>query len=69
MLSESVFETFQGCWEVAVARKNKAALGFWKQVVASYTQGEWQKKKNLLFDGYGFVFNTERRHRLDRRDF
>jgi predicted acetyltransferase len=57
-LAEGVFDAFKGNWEVAVSMKNNLALGFWEHVVASYTDGNFIKKKNDSFDGYAFVFNN-----------
>jgi len=58
-LAEHVFTQHTGNWEVAVSLKNKSALTFWKQVVSSYTEGNFIKKRNSSFCGYGFVFNSE----------
>lgn len=58
-LAEHVFARFPGTWEVAVTLKNKLALIFWEQVVSSYTQGKFLKKRNDAFGGYGFVFISE----------
>jgi len=56
-LAEHVFAWFSGNWEVAVAFNNHSAVGFWEQVVSSYTGGNFIKKKNSSFKGYGFLFN------------
>ncbi|MCD4674497.1 MAG: GNAT family N-acetyltransferase [Desulfobacula sp.] len=58
-LAEHVFAQFTGNWEVAVTLKNKSGILFWEQVVTSYTNGKFIKKKNASFSGYGFVFNSE----------
>ena len=60
-LAEHVFEKFKGNWEVAVSLKNRSALMFWEQVVSSYTEGLFLKKKIASFNGYGFVFNCYNR--------
>jgi len=57
-LAEHLFEKLPGNWEVAVSLNNKSALVFWKQVVSSYTDGEFIKEWNASFNGYGFVFNN-----------
>jgi predicted acetyltransferase len=58
-LAEHVFERFPGSWEVAVSLKNEYALGFWKQVVLTYTSGRFMEKKHASFKGYGFLFNNQ----------
>lgn len=58
-LAEHVFEQFTGNWEIAVSLKNKSALLFWEQVVSSYTNGKFIKKRNASFYGVGFIFNSE----------
>ncbi|MDA3791899.1 MAG: hypothetical protein PF503_25810 [Desulfobacula sp.] len=35
-----------------------SVLVFWEQVVSSYTDGKFIKKRNASFSGYGFVFNN-----------
>ncbi|WP_299982121.1 GNAT family N-acetyltransferase [Desulfobacula sp.] len=57
-LAEYVFAQFTGIWEVAVTLKNKSALVFWEQMVSSYTDGKFIKKRTASFKGYGFIFNT-----------
>lgn len=57
-LAEHVFAQFSGVWEVAVTLTNTSALVFWEQVVSSYTDGKFIKKRKTSFGGYGFVFNT-----------
>ena len=57
-LAEYVFAQFTGMWEVAVTLKNKSALLFWEQVVSSYTDEKFKKKRTASFKGYGFVFNN-----------
>lgn len=57
-LAEVIFEQFPGNWEVAVTKKNKAALAFWEQVVSAYTAGQFIKKTSPCFAGYGFIFRT-----------
>lgn len=58
MLAEHVFLTFPGKWEVAVTLQNKSALMFWEKVIRSHTGGNYIKKENTCFNGYGFIFNT-----------
>jgi len=58
-LAEHVFTQHTGNWEVAVSLKNKSALVFWKQVVSSYTDDKFIKKRKDSFRGYGFIFNSE----------
>jgi len=58
-LAEHVFAKFKGNWEVAVTLKNSSALLFWEQVVSSYTDGKFIKKRNDSFCGYGFIFNNK----------
>lgn len=58
-LAEHVFARFEGNWEVAVTLKNSSALLFWEQVVSSYTDGKFIKKRNDSFSGYGFIFNNK----------
>lgn len=57
-LAEHVFAQFPGNWEVAVSLKNQPALAFWEQVVSSYTESHFIRKRNASFYGYGFLFNT-----------
>lgn len=57
-LAEHVFAEWPGKWEVAVSARNTRALAFWEQVLSSYTDNSFIKKRNASFSGYGFVFNT-----------
>ena len=57
-LAEHVFAQFSGNWEVAVSKKNHSARVFWKQVVSSYTGGNFVEKRIGSFSGYGFLFNN-----------
>ncbi|WP_457551318.1 GNAT family N-acetyltransferase [Desulfobacula sp.] len=57
-LAEHVFAQFPGNWEVAVSLKNNLALGFWKQVVSSYTYGKFIEKNVSSFSGSGLLFNN-----------
>ncbi|MCD4721722.1 MAG: GNAT family N-acetyltransferase [Desulfobacula sp.] len=63
-LAEHIFAQFTGNWEVAITLKNKAALVFWEQVVSSYTNGKFIKKRTDSFKGYGFIFNTADKSRI-----
>jgi len=63
-LAEYVFEQFTGIWEIAVTLKNKSALMFWEQVVSSYTDDQFIKKRHASFNGYGFIFNTANKPKI-----
>ncbi|MBX2839772.1 MAG: GNAT family N-acetyltransferase, partial [Gammaproteobacteria bacterium] len=55
-LAESVFSHFPGRWEVAVLQGNDSAKLFWRQVIASYTQGDYQEWKAVAYEGSGYTF-------------
>ncbi len=57
-LAEYVFDRFSGQWEVALTPKNKGAMGFWKQVVSTYTSGDFVEKNKPSTDIYGFLFRN-----------
>ncbi len=57
-LAESVFNHFPGRWEVAVLKGNDSAKLFWGQVIASYTQGDFQEWKTNAYEGSGYSFET-----------
>jgi len=57
-LAETVFSLSPGNWEVAVTVENEAAMAFWKQVVSSYTSGEFVEKKDAPFHAHGYLFNN-----------
>ena len=57
-LAEFVFDWFPGQWEVAFTLKNTGAMGFWKQVVSSYTSGNFMEKNKFSTDTYGFLFKN-----------
>ncbi len=57
-LAEFVFDQFPGQWEVALTLKNTGAMGFWKQVVSSYTSGDFVEKNKPSTDMYGFLFEN-----------
>lgn len=57
-LAEFVFDQFPGQWEVALTLKNTRAMGFWKQVVSSYTSGDFVEKNKPSTDMYGFLFEN-----------
>lgn len=58
--AEQVFARFPGAWEVAVARKNVAALAFWRKVVARAAPRELDVR-NAEWDGpvLRFVWGAE----------
>ncbi|MBA3011752.1 MAG: GNAT family N-acetyltransferase [Proteobacteria bacterium] len=58
-LAETVFSLSPGNWEVAVTVKNKDAMAFWKQVVSSYTSGDFVEKKKASSDAHGYLFNNK----------
>ncbi len=58
-LAEHVFAQFPGHWEVAITIKNNLALAFWKQVVSSYTSGDFIEKRNTSINEHGFLFNKD----------
>ncbi|MDD9301234.1 MAG: hypothetical protein HUK40_02370 [Desulfobacter sp.] len=58
-LAEHAFDGFKGPWEVGLSLKNTRAMGFWKQVISSYTSGEFTEKTQPDTDTYGFLFNTK----------
>jgi predicted acetyltransferase len=57
-LAEYVFDRYPGPWEVAVALKNKNALLFWRQVISSYTRGQFMEQTADSFKGTGFLFHN-----------
>ena len=57
-LAEHVFAQLPGNWEVAVSLKNNSARVFWKQVVSSYTYGNFIEKTIGTFSGHGLLFNN-----------
>ncbi|MBT3487961.1 MAG: GNAT family N-acetyltransferase [Desulfobacula sp.] len=63
ILAEHLFKNHPGNWEVAVTLTNKSALIFWEHIVSSYTGGDFLKKRNSSFNGYGFIFNNNLKNR------
>jgi len=57
-LAEYIFIQYPGNWEIAVALNNHSARKFWKQVLASYTGGDFTEKIKPSFNGSGFLFNN-----------
>lgn len=58
ILAEYVFDKFPGQWEVVVSDRNKEGIGFWKQVVSSYTPGNFTQRAIPAAGHCGFLFNT-----------
>jgi predicted acetyltransferase len=55
-LAAYVFNQFPGHWEVAVARKNRAAVEFWQKVISRFTADRYDVLKIDSYDGIGYSF-------------
>ncbi|MNW62057.1 hypothetical protein D3C74_401640 [compost metagenome] len=56
-----VFERFAGVWELFTNPADKNVIGqkFWRKTVSGYTNGIYEEKAGVTFDGYKLSFRFD----------
>ena len=49
-VAEQIFDQFPGIWETSQIPENRAALDFWRKVVDSYTNGQFEKSLKTIVE-------------------
>lgn len=62
LLAKAVFETLPGRWEIGQMLQNKAAQGFWRDVIGELTRGRYREHEVLTgwWQGVVQVFESPR---------
>lgn len=47
-VAERIFDQFPGIWETAQIPENTAAIDFWKKVVDKYSNGKFEKSRQVI---------------------
>ncbi len=56
-----LFDTYAGAWEVHVIEENRVALAFWREIIARYTNGDFEPGPYELGNDRGTLFTFRSR--------
>lgn len=65
-VAHKIFDQFRGNWEVIQAPYHKAARGFWRQVVAEYTSGDYQESIEVS-ENHGGNWVVQRFNNIEKK--
>lgn len=56
--AKQIFDKFLGEWKLYVAPSgtNPRAEKFWRKTISDYTNGNFEEKHDVTFDGYKLIF-------------